>query len=131
MARTKNKVLPVFFVVLSIGFAYQPVPVYAGGDYSIMQWMARRDKDVSIRSDSMQLAQADSNQPESVELVGGGEGADEGIGETGTDPRDFSPKLMPYYRYTKLENKLMQHEVVLFGLWDFTPKFAMTYEIPV
>ncbi len=25
---------------------------------------------------------------------------------TGTDPRDFSPKFMPYYRYTELENML-------------------------
>ena len=27
-------------------------------------------------------------------------GAEEGIGETGTDPRDFAPKFMPYYRFT-------------------------------
>jgi hypothetical protein len=55
----------------------------------------------------------------------------EGIGETGTDPRDFAPKFMPYYRYTELENGLEQNELVLFGLYAFSPKLAMTYEIPL
>jgi hypothetical protein len=55
----------------------------------------------------------------------------EGIGETGTDPRDFAPKFMPYYRYTELENGLEQKEFVLFGLYAFSAKFAMTYEIPL
>jgi hypothetical protein len=51
--------------------------------------------------------------------------------ETGTDPRDFAPKFMPYYRYTELENGLENSALTLFGLYAFTPKFAMTYEIPV
>ena len=59
------------------------------------------------------------------------EGEKEGIGETGTDPRDFADKFMPYYRYTELENGLEQQDVVLFGLKAFSPKLAMTYEIPV
>ena len=58
-------------------------------------------------------------------------GAEEGIGETGTDPRDFAPKFMPYYRFTELENGLEQQEFVLFGMYAFAPKFAMTYEIPL
>jgi hypothetical protein len=52
-------------------------------------------------------------------------------GKTGTDPRDFAPKFMPYYRYTELENGLEQNEAVLFGLFAFNKKFAMTYEIPL
>jgi hypothetical protein len=48
--------------------------------------------------------------------------------ETGTDPRDFSSKFMPYYRYTELENNLYTNEAVLFGMYAFTPKIAMTYE---
>jgi hypothetical protein len=59
------------------------------------------------------------------------EEAEEGIGSTGTDPRDFAPKFMPYYRYTELENGLEQNELVLFGLFAFSPKLAMTYEIPL
>ena len=55
----------------------------------------------------------------------------EGLGETGTDPRDFAPKFMPYYRYTELENGLKENVLTMFGLHAFTPNFAMTYEIPL
>ena len=55
----------------------------------------------------------------------------EEVQQTGTDPRDFAPKFMPYYRYTELENGLEDNMLTLFGLYAFTPKFAMTYEIPV
>ena len=51
--------------------------------------------------------------------------------QTGTDPRDFAPKFMPYYRDTELKNGLENQSLTLFGLYAFTPKFALTYEIPV
>lgn len=50
---------------------------------------------------------------------------------TGTDPRDFSNKFMPYFRYTELENDVEVKELTLFGLYAFDPRFAMTYELPV
>ena len=50
--------------------------------------------------------------------------------ETGTDPRDFSSKFMPYYRYTELDNGVKINDLTVFGMHAFTPKFAMTYEIP-
>ncbi len=50
---------------------------------------------------------------------------------TGTDPRAFGPKFMPYYRYTELENELEQEEVVAFGLIRFSERAALTYEIPL
>ena len=53
------------------------------------------------------------------------------LGETGTDPRDFAPKFMPYYRYTELENGLENYSLTLFGLFAFDKEFAMTYEIPI
>jgi hypothetical protein len=51
--------------------------------------------------------------------------------QTGTDPRDFANKFMPYYRYTDLENGLEQNELVMFGLFALSPKLALTYEIPI
>jgi hypothetical protein len=60
-----------------------------------------------------------------------GDGFTPSEADTGTDPRDFAPKFMPYYRYTELENGLEQNEVVAFGLFAFSKKFAMTYEIPL
>lgn len=50
---------------------------------------------------------------------------------TGTDPRSFGPKFMPYYRYTELENNLEQQELVAFGMLRFSERAAMTYEIPL
>ena len=35
--------------------------------------------------------------------------------QTGNDPRAFSNKWMPFYRYTELENGLIQHDVTAFG----------------
>ena len=51
--------------------------------------------------------------------------------QTGTDPRAFGPKFMPYYRYTELENDVEQQELVAFGMLRFSQRFAMTYEIPL
>ena len=51
--------------------------------------------------------------------------------EMGADPRDFSPKFMPYYRHTELEFGLAQDELVLFGLMPLTKKIAFTYEFPL
>jgi hypothetical protein len=50
---------------------------------------------------------------------------------TGTDPRDFGNKFMPYYRYTELDNGIEVDELALFGMHAFTKTFALTYELPV
>ena len=50
---------------------------------------------------------------------------------TGTDPRGFSPKFMPYFRYTELENQLQEQAVTAFGLLKLSERAALTYEIPV
>lgn len=51
--------------------------------------------------------------------------------KTGTDPRDFSDKFMPYHLYTELENGLEVMDLHLFGLKAITPKLAFTYDLPV
>lgn len=51
--------------------------------------------------------------------------------DTGTDPRGFAPKFMPYLRYTELGNDIEIQELVLFGMYAFSPKTAMTYEFPI
>ena len=51
--------------------------------------------------------------------------------KTGTDPRDFAPKFMPYHRYTELENGIKVNALTLFGLHAFSKTFAMTYEMPL
>ncbi len=56
---------------------------------------------------------------------------DSGKDDTGTDPRDFSGKFMPYYLYTELENGITVNQFNLFGMYAFTSDFAMTYDWPV
>ena len=54
-----------------------------------------------------------------------------GTDDTGTDPRDFSSKFMPYYLYTELENELQIQQMNVFGLYAFDKDFALTYDLPV
>jgi hypothetical protein len=64
-------------------------------------------------------------------LTGVSQAQEGGAPQTGTDPRDFANKFMPYFRYTELENGLVQKETVLFGLYALSPKMALTYEVPL
>lgn len=50
---------------------------------------------------------------------------------TGTDPRVFSNKWMPYYRYTELENGLTQQDLTAFGTFRFSDRMGMFYEFPL
>ena len=50
---------------------------------------------------------------------------------TGTDPRVFSDKWMPYYRYTELDNGLIQQDLTAFGTFRFSDRVGMFYEAPL
>lgn len=50
--------------------------------------------------------------------------------KTGTDPRGFSSKFMPYYLHTELENDVEIDQVDLFGMYAFDENLAMTYDLP-
>jgi hypothetical protein len=51
--------------------------------------------------------------------------------KTGTDPRDFSLKWMPFYRYQELENGLIQQDLTAFGTVPFQRNLGMFYEVPL
>ncbi|MGB0258188.1 MAG: hypothetical protein ACPGES_06025 [Coraliomargarita sp.] len=51
--------------------------------------------------------------------------------DTGTDPRDFGDKLMPYYLHTELENGMEVDQLNLFGFWAITPNWGLTYDMPI
>ena len=53
------------------------------------------------------------------------------VNKTGTDPRDFSLKWMPFYRYTELENGLTQQDLTAFVTVPFTPELGMFLEVPI
>ncbi len=89
--------------------------------FSTAQNSYARVADFSLRQDTEGQA---ADEP-----AAGGE--EEFKDETGTDPRDFNNKFMPYYRYTELKNGVEVHDWTIFGLYAFTPRLAMTYEIPL
>jgi hypothetical protein len=51
--------------------------------------------------------------------------------QTGTDPRVFSNKWMPFYRSTELENGLTQQDLTFFGTMRFSNRVGMFFELPV
>jgi hypothetical protein len=51
--------------------------------------------------------------------------------ETGTDPRSFASSWTPFYRYTELENGMIQQELTAAGVVPFTGRLGMFYELPV
>jgi hypothetical protein len=53
------------------------------------------------------------------------------VDQTGTDPRAFNNKWMPYYRSTELENGLTQQDLTAFGTIGFGPRVGMFYELPL
>ncbi len=51
--------------------------------------------------------------------------------QTGNDPRVFSNKWLPFYRYQELENGLTQQDGTAFGSFAFSPEVGMFYELPL
>jgi hypothetical protein len=50
---------------------------------------------------------------------------------TGTDPRAFNNKWMPFYRSQELENGLKQSDLTAFGTVGFSSRVGMFYEVPL
>jgi hypothetical protein len=77
---------------------------------------------------------AEGKPPTTLAEVGTAPEAGEAPGEedsTGTDPRSFGTKFMPYYRYERLENDVKVDTLALFGLVRIDDNIAWTYELPV
>jgi hypothetical protein len=75
------------------------------------------------------MAQASSG--ESQESNGNSSGGEKPEDWTGTDPRDFGTKFMPFYRYVETENDIKVNLTTLLGVVQFSNKLAVGYEIPV
>jgi hypothetical protein len=76
------------------------------------------------------LAQAETGG-ETGGVAGGQETKGKKPVNTGNDPRDFTHKFMPYYRYTDLSNGMETQDFTVFGMWAINKNAALTYEVPV
>jgi hypothetical protein len=87
---------------------------------------------VQEEQEQQEVSQEEIEKYEEVERAAKKERIDEAAesDSTGTDPRVFANKWMPYYRYSKLENGLTQHDVTAFGTIAFSPVVGVFYELP-
>jgi len=80
-----------------------------------------------------EVSQVDVEKYEEVKKIAKKEKVEKAAKEdaTGTDPRVFSDKWMPYYRYTELENGLTQQDLTAFGTLRFSDRVGMFFEAPL
>ncbi|MBW2498835.1 MAG: hypothetical protein JRF61_16275, partial [Deltaproteobacteria bacterium] len=98
-----------------------------------LEALKRRVEELERRAEANEGAEPaaegeDSPAPASTERDGVAPGDDD---PTGTDPRSFGSKFMPYYRYVELESNVEANILALFGMIRFSDGVAMTYELPV
>jgi hypothetical protein len=99
-----------------------------------MEQLRRQLEDVQERIQQLEGAAdlpAVSATEETATAAEAGDGGYTSQDQSGNDPREFSTKFMPYYRFTHLENGVQTNELTLFGFLAFTGRFGMTYEVPI
>jgi hypothetical protein len=105
-------VIRIFFIallVICIGIA----PVMAAGEEEVSKVEIEKYKEIKKEAKKQKVEEAVKEDA------------------TGTDPRVFNNKWMPYYRYTELENGLIQQDLTAFGSLGFSPRVGMFYEVPL
>ena len=88
---------------------------------------------VSGPSFAQEVSEEEIERYEEIKKAAKDEKIEEAVQEdqTGTDPRVFNNKWMPFYRYTELENGLTQQDLTAFGTIGFSPRVGMFYELPL
>jgi hypothetical protein len=87
----------------------------------------------AVAQDTQEVSQAEIDKYHDIKQAAKSAKVEDNVQEdaTGTDPRVFSDKFMPYYRYTELENGVIQQDVTVNGTLDFNPRVGVFYEVPV
>ena len=84
-------------------------------------------------ADTVAVSQEQIENYEEVKKAANDKRVEENVegNKTGTDPRDFSLQWSPFYRYTELENGVIQQDMTAFGIVPFARNLGMLYEIPM
>jgi len=77
-----------------------------------------------VKPDSAGVTQEEKDKYKELKKAVREEKIDKAVQEdqTGNDPRAFSNKWMPFYRYTELDNGLIQRDVTAFGTVAFSKR---------
>ena len=83
--------------------------------------------------DTAKISQDQIDQYKEVKKAAKAERKEENVEKdgTGNDPRAFSNKWTPFYRYQELENGLIQQDVTAFGTIAFSDYVGVYYELPL
>ena len=92
-----------------------------------------KEADTQQKPKQQEMSQLDVEKFEEVKKAARNERVATAVKQdaTGTDPRVFSNKWMPYYRYTELDNGLTQQDLTAFGTFRFSDRLGMFYEFPL
>jgi hypothetical protein len=93
---------------------------------------AAKEKEIKAlerRVEELERRADDDSTPPVASAEGGPAPGEEDA--TGTDPRSFGSKFMPYYRFVELESNVEVNVLALFGMLRFDDSVAMTYELPI
>jgi len=85
------------------------------------------------KQDTVKVSQEEKDKYNEIKKAADDEKLEKGIKQdgTGNDPRAFNNKWMPFYRYTELENGLIQQDVTPFGTIAFSEVVGVFYELPL
>ena len=105
----RSSFLNRFVFFLSVGvlvFFYAPSTV------------AHEEPDVSQEGEEREVPQEEIERYEGARKAARNQRVERTVeeNETGTDPRSFGLQWSPYYRYTELDNGLIQQDLVAFGV---------------
>ena len=109
----KHNMLRIYSFIILIATVYLPSGIFAQETQEITQ----EELDEYNR---LKKAAKEEKVEKNVEKDG-----------TGNDPRAFTDKWMPLYRYQELENGLIQQDVTAFGSIAFSDYVGVFFELPV
>jgi hypothetical protein len=89
--------------------------------------VAHEEPEVSQEEEEGEVTQEEIERLENARKAARKQRIEKGVeeNETGTDPRSFALQWSPYYRYTELDNGLIQQDLVANGVVGFTPLYAL------
>ncbi len=95
--------------------------------------VAHEEEEVPQEKEEREVSQEEMERYEDAKKAARNQRVERGVeeNETGTDPRSFANQWAPLYRYTELENGLVQQELVASGVFGFTPRLGMLFEVPL
>lgn len=112
----KYNVLRIYSFIILIVTVYLPSGIFA-----------------QEKQDTVKISQEQLDQYNEVKKAAKAEKIEKNVeqDQTGNDPRAFTDKWTPFYRYQELQNGLIQQDVTASGTLAFSDYVMLLYELPL